>query len=51
MLKNVGKALAMVRQQRGLSQYQLAARCKMGRSQISKYESGREMMKLDTLDR
>jgi transcriptional regulator with XRE-family HTH domain len=51
MLRNIGKALAMIRRQRGLSQYALASRCKMGRSQISKYEAGREIMKLDTLDR
>lgn len=42
MVSNIGKALAMTRQQSGMSQYQLAVRCKMGRSQISKYEVGRE---------
>src|ERR1700681_4873145 len=41
----------MTRQQSGMSQYQLAVRCKMGRSQISKYEAGREVMKLDTLEK
>src|ERR1700730_10813946 len=51
MVSNIGKALAMVRQQSGMSQYQLAVRCKMGRSQISKYEAGREIMKLDTLEK
>jgi transcriptional regulator with XRE-family HTH domain len=51
MFTNIGKALAMIRQQRGISQYQLAVRCKMGRSQISKYEAGRGIMKLDTLEK
>jgi transcriptional regulator with XRE-family HTH domain len=51
MLRNIGKALAMTRQQSGMSQYQLAVRCRIGRSQISKYEAGREIMKLDTLEK
>lgn len=51
MFTNIGRALAMIRQHRGMSQYQLAVRCKMGRSQISKYEAGREIMKLDTLEK
>ena len=51
MVSNIGKALAMTRQQSGMSQHQLAVRCKMGRSQTSKYEAGREIMKLDTLEK
>jgi transcriptional regulator with XRE-family HTH domain len=46
---NIGKALASLRQQRGLSQDQLAQLCENGRSQVSRYESSRELMKLATL--
>jgi transcriptional regulator with XRE-family HTH domain len=49
MFGRVGQALALVRQERGISQYELADRCRIGRSQISKYEAGRELMKLETL--
>ncbi len=49
--RHIGKALAILRQQRGLSQAQLAARCGMGRPQVSRYESGKELMKLDTLEK
>jgi transcriptional regulator with XRE-family HTH domain len=48
-LKNIGRALAVLRQERSLSQHELASRCGIGRSQISKYEAGKETMKLDTL--
>jgi transcriptional regulator with XRE-family HTH domain len=49
--KNIGKALAILRQQRGLSQAQLADRCGIGRPQVSRYEAGKELMKLDTLEK
>jgi transcriptional regulator with XRE-family HTH domain len=49
--RNIGKALAIVRQQQGLTQAQLAARCGMSRPQVSRYESGRELMKLETLEK
>jgi transcriptional regulator with XRE-family HTH domain len=51
MFENIGKALAIVRQERGLSQQQLADRSVMGRAQLSRYESGRELMRLDTLEK
>jgi transcriptional regulator with XRE-family HTH domain len=48
---NIGKALAILRQQKGLSQAELADSCGIGRSQVSRYESGKELMKLDTLEK
>jgi transcriptional regulator with XRE-family HTH domain len=49
--QDIGKALAILRQQRGISQVELAESCGIGRSQISRYESGRELMRLETLER
>src|SRR3984893_466105 len=49
--RDIGTALAIVRQHKGLSQAELAARCGMGRPQVSRYESGRELMKLETLEK
>jgi transcriptional regulator with XRE-family HTH domain len=49
--RNVGKALAMLRQKQGLSQAELADSCGFGRAQISRYEAGKELMKLNTLER
>ncbi|HEY2290410.1 MAG TPA: helix-turn-helix transcriptional regulator [Thermoanaerobaculia bacterium] len=46
---NLGKTLALVRELRGLSQAEVARRAKMGKSQISKYENGKELPKLDSL--
>jgi transcriptional regulator with XRE-family HTH domain len=39
----------MIRQGRGLAQYELAYRCGIGRSQLSKFEADKETMRLDTL--
>jgi transcriptional regulator with XRE-family HTH domain len=49
MFENLGKALVLIRETRGLTQAQLARRAKMGKSQLSKYESGRILPKLDSL--
>jgi transcriptional regulator with XRE-family HTH domain len=49
--RHIGKALAILRQQRGISQVELADSCGIGRSQVSRYESGKELMKLDTLEK
>ncbi|HEV3459638.1 MAG TPA: helix-turn-helix transcriptional regulator [Thermoanaerobaculia bacterium] len=49
--RDIGKALAILRQQKGLSQAELAFRTGMGRPQVSRYESGRELMKLETLEK
>ena len=48
---NMGRALALVREFRGLSQAGLARRAGAGKSQLSRYESGRELPKLDSLSR
>lgn len=49
--QNIGTALALLRQQQGLSQAELADSCEIGRAQLSRYEAGKELMKLPTLDR
>jgi transcriptional regulator with XRE-family HTH domain len=51
MFDCVGKALSIIRQERGVSQEKLATTCRIGRSQLSRYESGRELMRLDTLEK
>jgi transcriptional regulator with XRE-family HTH domain len=48
---NIGRAVALIRQETGLSQAALAYKCGIGRSQLSKYETGKETMRLDTLGR
>ena len=48
---NVGRALTLVREFRGLSQAELARQAGVGKSQLSKYQSGRELPKLDSLSR
>jgi transcriptional regulator with XRE-family HTH domain len=50
-LANLGKALALLREQRGLSQAEFAARSGISISQLSKYENQKERMRLDTLAR
>lgn len=49
--ENIGNALALLRRKRGLSQADFADSCGIGRSQLSRYEAGKELMKLHTLDR
>lgn len=49
--RNIGKALAILRQKKGLSQAEFAEICEIGRSQVSRYEAGRELMKLETLEK
>jgi transcriptional regulator with XRE-family HTH domain len=49
--RNIGKALAILRRERGLSQAGLAEWCEIGRSQVSRYEAGKELMKLETLEK
>jgi transcriptional regulator with XRE-family HTH domain len=47
----LGLALVILRAKAGLSAHGLAARAGMGKSQLSKYENGRESPKLETLAR
>lgn len=45
----LGRALRALRESAGLSQADLARKARMGKSQISKYENGKELPKLDSL--
>lgn len=49
--QNIGQALAILRRQQGLSQAELADSCGIGRAQLSRYEAGKELMKLHTLEK
>lgn len=49
--RNTGKALVQVRQALGLSQTAVARRAGVTKSQLSKYESGREKPRLTSLNR
>lgn len=51
MFANIGLALRIIRQARGLSQARLADISKTGRSQLARYEAGKDLMKLDTLEK
>lgn len=51
MFRNLGKALSLLRELRGKSQVAIAREAGVGKSQISKYEKGRELPKLDSLAR
>jgi transcriptional regulator with XRE-family HTH domain len=48
---NLGKALFLLRDLRGKSQADVARRAGIGKSQLSKYENGKELPKLDSLER
>jgi transcriptional regulator with XRE-family HTH domain len=49
--KQVGSALRLVREERGLSLTRLAGLSSSGKSQLSKYENGKELPRLDSLAR
>jgi transcriptional regulator with XRE-family HTH domain len=51
MFGNLGRTLGLLRELRGYSQLALSRRARIGKSQLSKYENGREMPKLETLER
>ena len=51
MFSNLGKAISLLRQLRGKSQASLAREAGIGNSQLSKYESGKELPRLDSLER
>jgi len=51
MFANLGVALARVRELRGVSQTKVARLAGIGKSQLSKYESGKELPKLDSLEK
>lgn len=47
----VGPALAALRRKAGLSSADVALRAKVGKSQLSKYENGRELPRVESLAR
>jgi transcriptional regulator with XRE-family HTH domain len=49
MFTNVGRALSVLRMERGLSQGEVAERCRLGRPQLSRYETSKEHVRFDTL--
>ena len=51
MFGNLGKTIALLREMRGYSQVTLSREANIGKSQLSKYERGRELPKLETLER
>lgn len=51
MFERLGLTLKVLREMSGLSQAALAQKARLGKSQLSKYESGRELPKLDSLAR
>lgn len=51
LFQHVGLAIKIFREYAGLSQGALATQAGIGKSQISKYESGKEYPKLDSLER
>lgn len=51
MLENLGPALRLLRDKNGWTQTRLAEFARVGKSQLSKYENGAELPKLDSLAR
>jgi transcriptional regulator with XRE-family HTH domain len=51
MFINLGKTLGLLRELRGKSQAQVAREAGIGKSQLSKYENGKELPKLDSLEK
>jgi transcriptional regulator with XRE-family HTH domain len=51
MFRNLGRTLALLRERKGRSQASVARQAKIGKSQLSKYERGRELPKLESLER
>ena len=51
MFANLGPALARLRNLRGQSQAAVARAAGIGKSQLSKYESGKELPKMESLER
>ncbi len=48
---DMGRTLVLVREMKGFRQSALARAAGIGKSQLSKYEGGRELPKLETLER
>ena len=51
MFANLGRTLSLLRELRGRSQTRVAREARIGKSQLSKYENGKEMPKFETLEK
>jgi len=51
MFANLGRTLSLLRELRGKSQARVAREAGVGKSQLSKYENGKELPKLDSLEK
>src|SRR5436309_15524773 len=51
MFSNLGRTLGLLRELRGKSQALVAREAGIGKSQLSKYENGKELPKLDSLEK
>jgi transcriptional regulator with XRE-family HTH domain len=51
MFLNLGRTLGLLRELRGKSQAGVAREAGIGKSQLSKYENGKELPKLDSLEK
>jgi transcriptional regulator with XRE-family HTH domain len=51
MFVNLGRTLGLLRELRGKSQARVARDAGIGKSQLSKYENGKELPKLDSLEK
>ncbi|HEY7214371.1 MAG TPA: helix-turn-helix transcriptional regulator [Thermoanaerobaculia bacterium] len=51
MFDNVGRTLSLLRELRGKSQARVSREAGIGKSQLSKYENGKELPKLDSLEK
>jgi transcriptional regulator with XRE-family HTH domain len=51
MFANLGRTLGLLRELRGKSQAWVAREAGIGKSQLSKYENGKELPKLDSLEK
>jgi len=51
MFANLGPAFRRARELRGMSQAEVAREAGIGKSQLSKYEQGKELPKLESLER
>ena len=49
LFRHVGLALSTLRELKGLAQAEVALRAGIGKSQLSKYENGKELPKLESL--
>ena len=51
MFANLGRTLSLLQELRGKSQARVAREAGIGKSQLSKYENGKELPKLDSLEK